>query len=180
MSIIGHANMLNLAYQIVRDARRDRQGWSQKGVPLDGEARPISLQVQILELGRSRRWSGSCPGHRAASSCWPVIWLSIEDARVYAAQGTHGRAYARGAWDPAAVPVPIPVTSREVEPPAVVGTHLSGASRFGVQDMVGTVWRWTDEHRDDHTRAAARPTSRKARLGASDTPTATTSTASCS
>jgi len=29
-----------------------------------------------------------------------------------------------------------------------------GASPYGVPDLVGTVWQWTDEYVDDHTRAA--------------------------
>ena len=30
----------------------------------------------------------------------------------------------------------------------------SGASPFGVLDLVGNVWQWTDEFVDEHTRAA--------------------------
>jgi len=35
-----------------------------------------------------------------------------------------------------------------------VGQHPGGASRDGVQDLVGLVWHWTDEYADEHTRAA--------------------------
>jgi formylglycine-generating enzyme required for sulfatase activity len=35
-----------------------------------------------------------------------------------------------------------------------VDAHPEGASPFGVMDMVGNVWQWTDEYTDEHTRAA--------------------------
>ncbi|WP_374571561.1 formylglycine-generating enzyme family protein [Phenylobacterium sp.] len=99
----------------------------------------------------------------------PVTWVSLEDARAYAAwagkrlprewewqyaaQGGDGRAYPWGeAWNPAAVPVPD--RTRDPGPPSAVGAHPAGASPFGVQDMTGLVWQWTDEVRDEHTRAA--------------------------
>ncbi|MBT9502950.1 MAG: SUMF1/EgtB/PvdO family nonheme iron enzyme [Burkholderiaceae bacterium] len=99
----------------------------------------------------------------------PVTWVGIEDARAYAAwagkrlprewewqyaaQGLDGRLYPWGnGWQPGAVPAPN--RGRTLLPPADVGTHPQGASPFGVQDLVGNVWQWTDEYRDDHTRAA--------------------------
>ncbi len=99
----------------------------------------------------------------------PVTWVSLEDARAYAAwagkrlphewewqfaaQGTDGRTYPWGNdWNPANVPTPdIGRTMRGPEP---VGAHPQGASPYGVQDLVGNVWQWTDEFEDDHTRAA--------------------------
>ncbi|HEY5971158.1 MAG TPA: SUMF1/EgtB/PvdO family nonheme iron enzyme [Pseudoxanthomonas sp.] len=99
----------------------------------------------------------------------PVTWVSIEDARAYAqwvgkrlphewewqyaAQGNDDRAYPWGdAWNPAAVPAPN--RGRRLLPPADVDAHPGGASPFGVLDLVGNVWQWTDEYFDDHTRAA--------------------------
>ncbi len=99
----------------------------------------------------------------------PVTWVSLEDARAYAAwagkrlphewewqyaaQGTDDRLYPWGNdWDPAAVP--IPDKSRTMRGPDPVEVHPKGASPFGVMDMVGNVWQWTDEFIDEHTRAA--------------------------
>jgi formylglycine-generating enzyme required for sulfatase activity len=98
----------------------------------------------------------------------PVTWISLEDARAYAAwagkrlphewewqyaaQGTDGRAYPWGnEWDAAAVPVPD--KSRERREPTAVDAYPKGASPFGVMDLVGNVWQWTDEFTDEHTRA---------------------------
>ncbi|MGH8060415.1 MAG: formylglycine-generating enzyme family protein [Pseudoxanthomonas sp.] len=99
----------------------------------------------------------------------PVTWVSIEDARAYAqwagkrlphewewqyaAQGSDGRAYPWGdAWNPAAVPAVN--RGRRLLPPSDVHAHPAGASPFGVMDLVGNVWQWTDEYADAHTRAA--------------------------
>jgi iron(II)-dependent oxidoreductase len=98
----------------------------------------------------------------------PVTWVSLEDARAYAewsgkrlphewewqyaAQGSDGRVYPWGnTWDITAVPTP--ETGRTLGPPSDVGSHPKGASPFGVMDVVGNVWQWTDEYQDEHTRA---------------------------
>ena len=99
----------------------------------------------------------------------PVTWVSIEDARAYAqwtgkrlphewewqyaAQGNDGRAYPWGdRWNPSAVPAAN--RQRSLLPADDVDAHPEGASPFGVMDLVGNVWQWTDEYADDHTRAA--------------------------
>jgi formylglycine-generating enzyme required for sulfatase activity len=99
----------------------------------------------------------------------PVTWVSLEDARAYAkwagkrlphewewqfaAQGSDDRKYPWGnQWNPAAVPSPD--KGRTLRGPDDVDAQPAGASPFGVMDMVGNVWQWTDEFVDEHTRAA--------------------------
>ncbi|RSY80291.1 formylglycine-generating enzyme family protein [Sphingomonas koreensis] len=99
----------------------------------------------------------------------PVTWIGIEDARAYAAwagkrlcrewewqyaaQGDDGRLYPWGNdWNPDAVPEPC--LDRTMPVPADVDGHPAGASPFGVMDLVGNVWEWTDEYRDRHVRGA--------------------------
>src|ERR1700761_1575636 len=99
----------------------------------------------------------------------PVTWVSLEDARAYAAwagkrlphewewqyaaQGNDGRDYPWGdAWQADAVPAPD--RGRQLRAPDDVNAHPQGRSAFGVEDMVGNVWQWTDEYFDEHTRAA--------------------------
>jgi len=38
--------------------------------------------------------------------------------------------------------------------PDNVNAHPQGASPFGVMDLVGNLWQWTEEFTDEHTRAA--------------------------
>ena len=99
----------------------------------------------------------------------PVTWVSLEDARAYAkwagkrlphewewqyaAQGTDARLYPWGnAWNDDAVPKPD--KGRDLTGPDEVSAHAAGTSPFGVMDLVGNVWQWTDEFEDPHTRAA--------------------------
>jgi len=56
--------------------------------------------------------------------------------------------------DPKNAPAPIADRGRVMLTAADVDAHPNGASPFGVMDMVGNVWQWTDEYVDDHTRAA--------------------------
>jgi len=99
----------------------------------------------------------------------PVTWVSIEDARAYAAwagkrlphewewqyaaQSADGRLYPWGNdWNPRAMSSTDRGHSRR--PPADVDAFPQGASPFGVLDLEGNVSQWTDEYRDEHTRAA--------------------------
>lgn len=114
-----------------------------------------------------RHWQGDVPV--AGSERQPVRWIALEDARgyaawagkrlprewewQYAAQGSDGRAYPWGdAWRDDAAPAPC--LERTMRAPDDVDAHPQGASPFGVLDLVGNVWEWTDEYRDDHTRGA--------------------------
>lgn len=114
-----------------------------------------------------RHWKRGAPPRGWENK--PVTWVSLEDARAYAAwagkrlphswewqyaaQGKDGRLFPWGNdWNP--VNVPAPNRGRTLLPPADVDAHPGGASPFGVMDLVGNVWQWTDEFRDLHTRAA--------------------------
>jgi formylglycine-generating enzyme required for sulfatase activity len=118
-----------------------------------------------------RDWKGG--SYPAGWDKRPVTWVSMEDARAYArwagkrlphewewqmaAQGTDGRAYPWGNYWVAGN-VPTPVTGRAMTGPGgtgpdVVDAHPLGASPYGVMDLVGNVWQWTDEFTDAHTRA---------------------------
>ena len=48
--------------------------------------------------------------------------------------------------------MPVPDKSRTMRGPDAVDAHPKGASPFGVMDMVGNVWQWTEEFVDEHTR----------------------------
>jgi len=99
----------------------------------------------------------------------PVTWVSLEDARAYAAwagkrlphdwewqyaaQSGGAALYPWGdAWDPSRVPATDhgPAMRR----PTAVDAFPSGATPAGVLDLVGNIYQWTDEFVDDHTRSA--------------------------
>jgi iron(II)-dependent oxidoreductase len=119
-----------------------------------------------------RDWPSNATNSGGFPQGWdnkPVTWVSLEDARAYAkwadkrlphewewqlaAQGTDGRVFPWGNyWQPANVPNPD--TGRTMRGSDPVDAHPAGASPYGVMDLVGNVWQWTDEYTDDHTRAA--------------------------
>ena len=114
-----------------------------------------------------RHWKRNAPPRGWENK--PVTWVSLEDARAYAswarkrlphewewqyaAQGADGRNFPWGNdWNPSCVPKPN--RGRTLLPPDDVDAHPEGSSPFGVMDLVGNVWQWTDEFADDHTRCA--------------------------
>ena len=113
----------------------------------------------------------------------PVTWVSLEDARAYAkwagkrlphewewqyaAQGADGRLYPWGnasPFPPAWCGPSCARCGRRIYAGSRHGPGRGPAQRrrraprrrqsFGVMDMVGNVWQWTDEYVDEHTRAA--------------------------
>ncbi|KAG1465718.1 hypothetical protein G6F46_002811 [Rhizopus delemar] len=119
-----------------------------------------------------KHWIDGCYPDSCANK--PVVHVSVEDARAYAkwagkrlphewewqyvAQcGTEYRTYPWGnKWDESKVPEVYEGRERLYpnHPPADVNAHSSGRSPFGVYDLVGNIWQWTDVYQDQHTRAA--------------------------
>jgi len=99
----------------------------------------------------------------------PVTWVSIEDAHAYAAwagkrlphewewqYAAQGLADNDYPWGREMIPGAVPKQDRGrvMAPASDVDAHPKGASPFGVMDLIGNVWQWTDEYVDEHTRAA--------------------------
>ena len=140
-----------------RDGENFLRDWKSGTYPNAWENKPVTW-VSIEDAREYARWAGKRLPHE-----WE--WQ-------YAAQGHDGRNYPWGSCDrlaltgsggpdacpgqvgPSVALVPTPDKGRIMLAASDVDAHPEGASPFGVMDMVGNVWQWTDEYTDEHTRAA--------------------------
>jgi formylglycine-generating enzyme required for sulfatase activity len=117
-----------------------------------------------------RHWGNHSPSQLPeALEKRPVVYVSLADARAFcswkkkrlphayewqlAAQGADGRTYPWGSKDDHGN-TPVVTRGRTVPPLPPVGSFSPhGDSPFGIRDMVGLVWQYTDEFQDDHTRS---------------------------
>jgi len=115
-----------------------------------------------------KNWGGAATPP-AALADMPVTYVSLNEARLYcawagarlphsyewqyAAQGSDGRTYPWGSEQDQSK-YPTRTTGTTFPGPESVFAHSpAGDSPFGVADLVGNVWQYTDEFQDDHTRA---------------------------
>jgi gamma-glutamyl hercynylcysteine S-oxide synthase len=130
--------------------------WKGGTYPEGGANKPVTW-VSIEDAREFAKWAGKRLPHE-----WE--WQ-------YAAQGSDSRTFPWGTCDwtipatlaspqacPSASPgdtvAPPPDKGRVMLAASDVDAHPKGVSPYGVMDMVGNVWQWTDEYVDEHTRAA--------------------------
>jgi len=71
----------------------------------------------------------------------------------YAAQGTDGRTYPWGSKDDQTRYPKQTTGTVFTNPEKVTAYGARGDSPFGVSDLIGNVWQYTDEFQDEHTRS---------------------------
>ena len=104
-------------------------GWDEQAGHL-GFARRCT---RIREVGRQAAAARMGMAVRGAGHGWPPLPMGQRLGRDAVSRCRNTDTIMRG-----------PTTSMR---------HPRGASPFGVMDMVGNVWQWTDEFQDEHTRA---------------------------
>ena len=148
---------LDAAHYQPKDNLNFLKDWKAGTYPEGWANKPVTW-VSIEDARKYAKWAGKRLPHE-----WE--WQD-------AAQGNDGRRFPWGNCDwlapvpgigPLACPwqndspnalAPVPDRGRTMLPASDVDAHPKGASPYGVMDMVGNVWQWTDEYVDEHTRAA--------------------------
>lgn len=139
------------------DDRNFLKDWNNGNYP-DGAANKPVTWVSMEDARAYAKWAGKRLPHE-----WEWQFAAQgNDHRIFpwgncdwlAAPTTGGPFACPAVNDPANAPAPLPDKGRVMGPASDVNAHPKGASPFGVEDMVGNVWQWTDEYVDEHTRAA--------------------------
>ena len=140
-----------------RDRGNFLKDWKDGKIPAGWENKPVTW-VSIEDARAYARWAGKRLPHDWE---WQL-----------AAQGLDGRLYPWGSnltppntpmFTDTGAPIdplklghffPVQDVGHSMRGPDAVDAHPAGVSPYGVMDMVGNVWQWTDEFYDEHTRAA--------------------------
>ena len=140
-----------------KDDRNFLKDWKNGRYPDSAAKKPVTW-VSIEDARAYAKWAGKRLPHE-----WEWQYAAEgDDHRIFPwgncdwlAPVTSAGPYACP-WqnDPENSPAPVPDKGRVMAAASDVDAHPRGASPFGVMDMVGNVWQWTDEYVDEHTRAA--------------------------
>ena len=133
--------------------------------------RPNTTQNWLADWDWQQRGQNASapPRVRPGTEKQPVVWVSREDAKAYcaakgarlphsvewqlAAQGPERLAWPWGnTFDASKVP-PLN-SSRDMPPLADVDAFPEAKSPYGLLDLVGNVYQWSDRFDDDHTAKA--------------------------
>jgi formylglycine-generating enzyme required for sulfatase activity len=147
---------LNATHYHPKDDLNFLRDWKEGNFPAGWENKPVTW-VSLEDARAFAGWAGKRLPHEWEWQYSAQGGNAHGDERGVAGGDEHGnnrgndRLYPWGnAWDESAVPTPD--TSRTMRGPDAVDAHPKGASPFGVMDMVGNVWQWTEEFVDEHTR----------------------------
>ncbi len=110
--------------------------------------------VAAQRCSAPRHWDGKTPPREIADH--PVVWVSWDDAAAYArwahktlptsqqwekaARGTRGNTWP---WGNQPTPAKCNVRGSGPNTTTPVSTYASGASPYGIYDLVGNTWEWT-------------------------------------
>lgn len=128
--------------------------WDHTGSAHDGSRWTIFPKINPGDENRPVRYVGYNEGKGFCNSQGKRLPSTYE--WQYAAQGNEGRECPWGGSAPCDKFAPAQVrTARNGDPvPPPVGSYPSDASAFGIQEMVGTLWQYTSQFKDERQRRA--------------------------